>query len=73
MKPSKSTTAIHEFDGHGNHRIVILYDDATNAIGSWFPTSKIANLLHLRASADPEHNLPIGLFITRDVPFQTLG
>lgn len=68
-----SLTAVHEFNEHQQHRIVLMADDGTNQTSSWFHLSEIAHLRDIYACASAEHPIPIGIFKVREQAHQVLA
>ena len=64
--------AIHEFNSHGQHRIVLVHQDGTNKPGEWAEPHSLATNLNLFASADPSLGLPAGVFTVQEKPHQVL-
>ena len=74
MAKSKSvTTLIHEFDLHGNHRLVSIKDGVSQQ-GDWAGYQSIASFGKYHATTDYFAGvLPGGVFTTNNVAHTKLG
>lgn len=72
-KSVSKLTIVHEYNSHGEHRLVALHSDGTSKTGDWVPVSDLAVLLNLYANGDPSNGLPPGVFRTMDVNHQTIA
>ena len=72
-KSVSKLTIVHEFDNHGQHRLVALHSEGTSQTGDWYPVSDVATILNLYANGNPGNGLPAGVFRTIDHPHQVLA
>ena len=73
MKIKATKQLIHEFNQHGQHRIVILSSDGTNEASEWFGVEQIIHFCGVYATADTSSGLPPHIFRAASVPCQVVA